>query len=55
MSNLQLIDRLSRLLEEAVQIIREQAELMSQHGIETDAGRLERQRAQLLEDIKKTI
>jgi len=55
MSNLELIARMSVMLEEAACLIREQAALLSQHGIETTTGNLERQRAKLLEDIEKSV
>ena len=53
MSNLQIIERLCRLLDEAQQIIRDQAALMAAHDIETESGALEEQRARLLADIEK--
>ncbi len=52
MSNLQIIERLCTMLDAAQEIIREQAELLAQHGIETDDGTLERERAKLLSDIE---
>ena len=55
MTNLQLIERLCRLLDEAQQIIRDQAALLAAHGIETEPGALESQRARLLEGIEKSI
>ena len=55
MSNLEIIDRLCRMLDEAQQIIRRQAELLAMHGIETDSGDLEADRARLLAEIEKTI
>ena len=44
MSNLEVICRLCDLLDRAQQIIRQQAELLSMHGVETDGKALERQR-----------
>lgn len=55
MSNLQIIERLCGLLDEAQGIIRAQAALLAMHGIETDDSVLERERAQLLVDIEKAI
>lgn len=43
------------MLDEAQQIIRQQAEILAMHGIETDTGQLEANRAQLLQDIEKSI
>ncbi len=54
-SNLEIIHRLCRMLDEAQQIIRQQAEILAMHGIETDTGQLEANRAQLLQDIEKSI
>lgn len=55
MSNLEIIQRLCQLLEIASGVIREQAELLAQHGIETDDGGLEAEREKLLEDIENSI
>ena len=55
MSNLQIIERLCRMLENAASVIREQAEILAQHGIETGDGGLEAAREKLLEDIEKSI
>lgn len=55
MSNLELIDRLFGLLDVAQQIIREQAAILAQHGIETDSGEVERRRAELLPEIEYSI
>ena len=46
---------MTRMLDEAQQIIREQAQLLALHGIETESGQLEASRAQLLADIEKSI
>lgn len=54
MSTLQTICRLCDLLDRAQQIIRQQAELLSMHGIETSDGEMERQRGKLLEEIGQT-
>ena len=55
MSNLEIIARLSMMLEQAASLIREQAALLSHHGIETSTGGLEQQRAKLLEDIENSV
>lgn len=55
MSNLQIIERLCRMLEDAASVIQEQAEILAQHGIETGDGGLEAERTRLLEDIEKSI
>lgn len=54
MSNLQLICALCEMLDQAQQIIREQAALMAMHGIETDDGGLEESRARLLDRIEQS-
>ncbi len=48
MSNLELIQRLCCMLDAAQGIIREQAEILAMHGIETDTGELEQRRSTLL-------
>ena len=53
MSNLQIIERLCALLEEASKMIRTQAELMEMHGIKTADGVLEEGRKRLLEEIEQ--
>ena len=55
MSNLEIIARMSVMLEEAACLIREQATLLSQHRIETSTGILEQKRAQLLEEIENSV
>jgi len=55
MSNLEIIARMCVMLEEAACLIREQAALLSQHGIETSTGTLEQKRAKLLEDIENSV
>ena len=55
MSNLQIIERLCAMLEDAATIIRQQAEILAQHGIETETGTLERERTRLLSDIENSI
>ncbi len=55
MSNLQLIERLCKLLDDAQQIIREQAALLAMHGITTESGVLEESRAALLSDVENII
>lgn len=54
MSNLELIERLCAMLDEAQDIIRKQAALLSEHGIEIDSRRLEEQRQRLLDEIERT-
>ena len=54
MSNLEVICRLCDLLDRAQQIIRQQAELLSMHGVETDGEALERQRGELLAEIERS-
>ena len=53
MSNLQVIERLCLILDEAQKIIREQAAHLEQHGIVTETGQLEAMRTDLLADIEK--
>lgn len=55
MSNLEIIARLCRMLDDAQQIIQSQAELLAMHGIETSSGDLEEKRTQLLKDIERSI
>lgn len=55
MSNLEVICRLCDLLDRAQQIIRQQAELLSMHGVGTDGKALERQRSELLAEIERSI
>lgn len=43
------------MLDDASAIIRQQAELLVQHGIETETGTLERERTRLLSDIENSI
>lgn len=53
MSNLQMIEQLCKMLDDACRIIREQAELLAMHGIETDSGEIERRRAELLSTVEQ--
>lgn len=53
MSNLQMIERLFAMLTEALDVIRQQHELLSMHGIYTEDGGIERKRDQLLSDVEK--
>ena len=53
MSNLQMIEALCAMLEEALSIIRQQAEIMALNGIETVDGTLEEKRTALLEKIER--
>lgn len=55
MSNLELIEKLCGMLDEAQEIIRAQALLLQMHGIQTDDGDLEDQRTKLLEEIENSI
>lgn len=55
MSNLELIYRLCKLLADALDILRKQADLLNMHGIATMDGDLERQRDTLMEDIEKSV
>jgi hypothetical protein len=55
MSNLQIIERLCAMLDEAQIIIRAQAGMLEMHGIETDNGTLESDRAKLLADVEGSI
>lgn len=52
-SNLQIIESLCRMLDEAQKIIREQAALLDMHGIVTNGGTLEQSRADLLSRIER--
>lgn len=53
MSNLQIIESLCAILDEAQRIIRAQAEILAMHGIETDTGTLETERQALLDRIER--
>lgn len=55
MSDLQIIDKLCQMLEEAQQIIKSQAELLAMHGIQTGSGELEEKRTALLCEIERSI
>lgn len=50
MSSTQTIEKLCGMLETAQEIIREQADLLAMHGIETADGRLEERREALLRE-----
>lgn len=52
MSNLQVIERLEAMLHMALDIINEQAQLLEQHGIATDSGKLEEAEQKLRDDIE---
>ena len=54
MSHLEIIERLCRMLDDAQNIIREQAALLEMHGITTDDSGLERKRSDLLAEIERT-
>ena len=43
------------MLDEAASVIRQQAELLAQRGIETETGTLEQERTRLLTDIENSI
>lgn len=49
MDNMETIEQLCALLKGACCIIEEQASILAQHGITTEAGTLERRRAELLQ------
>lgn len=51
MSNLEIIQSLCEMLGKAQQIIRDQAALLSMHGIETFDGNLEKERNAALDAI----
>lgn len=53
MGNMELIERLCEMLDTAQDIIRQQAELLNMHGIQTDTGGLEGRRQALLEEIEQ--
>lgn len=55
MSNLELIQRLCAMLDAAQGIIRQQAEILAMHGIESNGLELEKQRAGLLEEIEDRV
>lgn len=55
MSNLELIQRLCCMLDAAQGIIRQQAEILAMHGIESNGLELEKQRAGLLEEIEDRV
>ena len=55
MSDLQIIEKLCAMLDSAQEIIREQAALLAMYGIESDAGEIERRRAELLDEIERSI
>ena len=53
MSNLEIIQTLCEMLDDACGIIRDQSEIMSQHGILTDDGGLEERRDALLRQVER--
>lgn len=56
MSNLQIIERLCSMLDEAQSIIKEQAELLAMHGVESNGTeRLAQRRTELLTAIENGI
>lgn len=50
MSDLQIIEKLCGMLKTAQEIIREQAELLKMHGIDTVDGGMEERREALLKE-----
>lgn len=52
MSHLQVIARLEDMLRMALDIVNAQAQLLEQHGIETDSGELEAAEQKLREDME---
>ena len=55
MSNLIMIQRMCDLLEIAARVIREQAEVIAQHGIETCDGGMEAERTKLLAEMEEMM
>ena len=55
MTNLATIASLCNMLDEALEIIKAQAEILSAHGIATYGGRLEEQRKRLLEKAEEEL
>lgn len=55
MSNFEIIERLCALLDGAQEIIRTQAAILTQHGIESGDGALENERIRILESIEHSI
>lgn len=55
MTTLQIIERLCSMLDDAQEIISEQARLLEMHGIHTEDGRLEEMRDELLRAIKSEV
>lgn len=55
MTTLQIIERLCSMLDDAQEIISEQARLLEMHGIKTDTGSLEKRCDQLVEGIRRGI
>ena len=53
MSHLQVIARLEDMLRMALGIVNAQAQLLEQHGIETESGQLEAAEQQFREDMEK--
>ena len=53
MSYLRVIERLENMLRMALEIINEQSALLAQHGIETEAGKLEASKQQFRADMEK--
>ncbi len=53
MTYLRVIERLEDMLRMALEIIDEQAALLSQHGIETKSGKLEEAERKFREDMEK--
>ena len=52
MSHLQVIARLEEMLRMALDIVNQQAQLLEQHGIETESGQLERAEEQFRKDVE---
>lgn len=50
MTGMQEIGVLCRMLHEAVELVKEQAELLAMHGIKTENGELEAQRDKLIKE-----
>ena len=50
MTGMQEIGLLCRMLHEAVELVKEQAELLAMHGIRTSGGELEERRERLMRE-----
>ena len=55
MNTLQIIERLCRIIDEAQEIITEQARLLDMHGIRTEGGRFEAKCGELVKRIQSEV